>query len=198
MSAKRRFAFSVLASIGLHLGLLAGAASLLSPPNDHFLRDARRGPRLDVTLLAAAPPELVVDAALPPMAEAVRAFSRRAATPREPPGAVRAAPETKPETVYYSAREVDVRAVPLGDIVAINPDLSGRESGVVVLRLLINAGGSVDNVLVVRAEPAGNFGPQILLPFKQARFLPARKSGIAVNSEMLIELRYGAIEEGKP
>jgi TonB family protein len=197
VSAKRRLAFSVLASIGLHLGLLAGAASLLSPPNDHFLRDARRGPRLDVTLLAAAPPELVVDAALPPMADAVRVFSRRA-TPREPPGAARESPEAKPETVYYSAREVDVRAVPLGDIVAINPDLSGRESGVVVLRLLINAGGSVDNVLVVSAEPANKFGPQILLPFKRARFLPARKSGIAVNSEMLIELRYGAIEEGKP
>lgn len=197
MSPRQRLAFSVAASIGLHLGLLAGAASALLPTNDHFLRDASRGPRLDVTLVAAAPPALVVDAALPPMADAVRVFSRRAA-PREPPGAARETPQAKPETVYYSAREVDVRAVPLGDIVPINPDLSGRESGIVVLRLLINATGNVDNVLVLKAEPASSFGPQVLLPFKQARFLPARKAGIAVNSEMLIELRYGALEEGKP
>ena len=147
--------------------------------------------------IAAAPPALVVDAALPPMADAVRVLSKRAAQ-REKPGAEREAPPAKPETAYYSAREVDVRAVPLGEIVPINPDFSGRESGVVVLRVLINAGGSVDNVLVVSAEPANNFGPQLLLPFKRARFLPARKSGIAVNSEMLIELRYGGIEEGKP
>ena len=187
----------MLASIGLHLGLLAGAASLLLPPNDHFLRDARRGPPLDVTLVAAAPPALMVDAALPPMADAVRVFSKRA-PPRETPGAARETPQAKPETVYYSAREVDVRAVPLGDIVAINPDLSGQQSGVVVLRLLINAGGSVDNVLVVSAEPAATFGPEILLPFKQARFLPARKAGIAVNSEMLIELRYGPLAVSKP
>ncbi|HEV3009167.1 MAG TPA: hypothetical protein VGX52_09055, partial [Burkholderiales bacterium] len=67
-----------------------------------------------------------------------------------------------------------------------------------VLRLLINGGGSVDNVLVVNAEPAATFGPEILLPFKQARFLPARKAGIAVNSEMLIELRYGPLAVSKP
>jgi TonB family protein len=197
VNPRGRLGFSVAASIGLHLGLLGGAAKLLSPLNDHFLRDAHRGPPLEVILVAAAPPALVVDAALPPLADAVRVFSRRAA-PREPPSAVAEAPPAKPETAYYSAREVDVRAVPLGEIVPINPDLSGRESGVVVLRVLINAGGSVDNVLVLKAEPASSFGPHVLLPFKQARFLPARKAGIAVNSEMLIELRYGPLEEGKP
>ena len=197
MSPRRRLAFSVAASIGLHLGLLGGAAKLLSPLNDHFLRDAHRGPPLEVILVAAAPPALVVDAALPPMADAVRVLSKRSA-PREKPGAEREAPPAKPETVYYSAREVDVRAVPLGDIVPINPDLSGREAGLVVLRLLINAAGNVDNVLVLKAEPASSFGPHVLLPFKQARFLPARKAGIAVNSEMLIELRYGALEATKP
>jgi len=197
VSPRRRLAFSVAASIGLHLGLLGGAAKLLSPLNDHFLRDAHRGPPLEVILVAAAPPALVVDAALPPMADAVRVLSKRSAS-REKPGAEREAPPAKPETVYYSAREVDVRAVPLGDIVPINPDLSGREAGLVVLRLLINAAGVVDNVLVLRAEPASSFGPEVLLPFKQARFLPARKAGIAVNSEMLIELRYGALETTKP
>jgi TonB family protein len=197
VSARQRLAASLLASFGLHLGLLAGTASMLLPPNDHFLRDASRGPRLEVTLLAAAPPALAVDAALPPMAEALRVFSRRAAK-SEPPGARRESAETKPETMYHSAREVDVRAVPLTEIVPVNPDLSGQQSGRIVLRVLISAGGAVDNVLVVEAEPPTTFGQEILLPFKNARFLPARKAGIAVNSEMLIELRYGALEEGKP
>jgi TonB family protein len=197
VSARQRVAASLLVSLGLHLGLLGGTASLLLPPNDHFLRDAGRGPRLEVTLLAAAPPALAVDAALPPMAEALRVFSRRAAK-SEPPGARRESTEAKTETMYYSAREVDVRAVPLTEIVPVNPDLTGRQSGRVVLRLLIDAGGGVENVLVVEAEPPTTFGPEILLPFKRARFLPARKAGIAVNSEMLIELRYGALEEGRP
>jgi TonB family protein len=197
VSARQRLAASLLASFGLHLGLLAGTASVLLPPNDHFLRDASRGPRLEVTLLAAAPQTLAVDAALPPMAEALRVFSRRAAK-SEPAGARRESAETKPETMYHSAREVDVRAVPLTEIVPVNPDLSGQQSGRIVLRVLISAGGAVDNVLVVEAEPPTTFGQEILLPFKNARFLPARKAGIAVNSEMLIELRYGALEEGKP
>jgi TonB family protein len=112
--------------------------------------------------------------------------------------AASAAPKEKPETLYYSAPEVDVRAVPLGEIVPVNPDLTGRESGSVVLRLYISATGAVDKVVVVRAEPHRIFGPQIMLPFQQARFLPARKSGLAVNSEMLIEVRYGPLEGDKP
>ena len=46
-------------------------------------------------------------------------------------------------------------------------------------------------MVIVRAEPYHTFGPSLLLPFRQARFLPAKKAGVAVNSEMLIELRYG-------
>jgi len=197
VSARQRLAASTLTSLGLHLGALAGAASVLSP-DDRFLLDARRGPRLDVTLVAAAPPALALDAALPPMAEAVRAFSARATPPRPAPAAASAAPEEKPETLYYSANEVDVRAVPLAEIVPVNPDLTGRESGSVVLRLYISATGVVDKVVIVRAEPHHIFGPQIMLPFKHARFLPARKSGLAVNSEMLVELRYGPLEGDKP
>lgn len=196
MTRRGRLSVSMMASLGLHCAALATAASLLLPADDRFLRDALRGPRLEVTLMAAAPPALVVDAAVTPLADAVRVFSKRAA-PRAAPSAAREAPDSKPETVYYSAREVDVRAVPITPIVPVNPDLSGHESGLVVLRLLINSGGRVDNVLVVRAEPAAMFGEEVLLPFKKADFMPARKAGIAVNSEMLIELRYGALAEEK-
>ena len=95
---------------------------------------------------------------------------------------------------YYSAREVDSRAVPLSAIQLVNPDITGTERGIIVLRLYINSRGGVDNVVIVRAEPYHTFGPSLLLPFRQARFAPARKGGMAVNSEMLIELRYGPAE----
>jgi len=35
-----------------------------------------------------------------------------------------------------------------------------------VLRLYINSGGTVDNVVIVRAEPYHTFGPSLLLPFR--------------------------------
>jgi TonB family protein len=95
------------------------------------------------------------------------------------------------DNAYYHATEVDSRAVPLSPIQPANPDITGTEQGIVVLRLYINSTGRVDNVAIVRAEPYHTFGPSLLLPFRQARFVPARKDGVAVNSEMLIELRYG-------
>ncbi len=95
------------------------------------------------------------------------------------------------DNTYYTAAEVDSRAVPLSSIQLANPDITGKENGIVVLRLYINSRGTVDNVVIVRAEPYHTFGPSLLLPFRQARFVPARKGGVAVNSEMLIELRYG-------
>jgi TonB family protein len=95
------------------------------------------------------------------------------------------------DDTYYKAAEVDSRAVPLSAIQPVNPDITGKEQGIVVLRVYINSRGTVDNVVIVRAEPYHTFGPSLLLPFRQARFVPARKGGVAVNSEMLIELRYG-------
>lgn len=95
------------------------------------------------------------------------------------------------DNTYYRAAEVDSRAVPLSAFDLVNPDITGTERGIIVLRLYINSRGSVDNVVIVRAEPYHTFGPSLLLPFRQARFAPARKDGVAVNSEMLIELRYG-------
>lgn len=197
MRPARRLQYALLASLGLHLAALAGAASFLEVP-DHYLADARRGPRLEVTLVAAAPPAFVIDAALRPMEAAVAAYSMRGARAYPEPGAPREAPRLPSESLYYSPRDVDVRAAPLTDIVPINPDLSGQESGVVVLRLLINASGAVDYAMVARAVPERPFGSGLLKPFREARFSAARKNGLPVNSEMLIELRYGDLAEPPP
>jgi len=196
LSSTSRLALCAAVSLGLHAIVLATATALLgSFAGQHYRHDARRGPALEVALVAAPPPALALEGLLAPLDEAIGAFSKPPSRSRARPAERARERQTKPETVYYAAREVDVRAVPLADIVPANPDLTGRESGSVVLRLYINAKGTVDNVLIVKAEPYHTFGPALLLPFKQARFLPARKAGIAVNSEMLIELRYAPDEE---
>jgi TonB family protein len=92
---------------------------------------------------------------------------------------------------YYAAKDVDVRAAPIGDIEPADPDLTGTIGGAVVLRLEISARGTVDRVIVVRADPDYAFGPGAFSAFERARFSPARKAGIPVPSEIMIELHYG-------
>ena len=69
--------------------------------------------------------------------------------------------------------------------------LAALSLGLLLVNPLVSAQEAVDNVVIVRAEPYHTFGPGLLLPFRQARFVPARKGGVAVNSQMLIEVRYG-------
>ena len=164
MQPRARLVTCTLASCALHATAMGTAQSLLS--------GARQGDYL---------------------ADSTRPTVLNVTLPRAP---AHAAPvhARRVDDTYYSAREVDSRAVPLSAIQPANPDITGTERGIVVLRLYINSRGGVDNVVIVRAVPYHTFGPSLLLPFRQARFAPARKDGMAVNSEMLIELRYGPSE----
>jgi protein TonB len=60
----------------------------------------------------------------------------------------------------------------------------------VVLQLLINERGSVDEVAVVRAEPSGVFEKSALAAFDSARFSPGILFGAAVKSQLLVEVQY--------
>src|SRR2546430_2249110 len=161
MQARARLVTCTLASCALHATAMGTAESVLS-----------RGHHGDY--LADRKPAAVLNVTL----ERVRASAASVHA--------RAVDDT-----YYTAAEVDSRAVPLSAIQPANPDITGTERGIIVLRLYINSRGNVDNVVIVRAEPYHTLGPSLLLPFLQAHFAPARKGGVAVNSEMLIELRYG-------
>jgi hypothetical protein len=190
VSPNSRLAICAAASVALHGAALDTAAELRRrSAGGEYYAAAPKLPALDVSVVTVPPEASALKGALPPSGKpttAVRKIAAGAHAPFEKPA--QAAPAV--DTNYYSAHELDVRARPLSDIQPINPDLTGRERGVLVLRLLINERGTVDSVALMKAEPPRMFGPGMLTPFMGARFSPARKGGIAVKSQMLIELRY--------
>ncbi|MCS3804756.1 protein TonB [Chromobacterium alkanivorans] len=82
--------------------------------------------------------------------------------------------------VYYPAGQLERLAEPLAPIVPpILADMPG-DPPAFELRVYINEQGGVDAAQWVGAAPAD--GDAQLEPFRRARFLPARKDGIAVKS----------------
>lgn len=95
-----------------------------------------------------------------------------------------------PAQRYYLASELERPPSPLQAVEAENPVESGSREGFVVLRLLINERGSVDEVAVVRAEPSGVFEKSALAAFGSAQFSPGILFGAAVKSQLLVEVQY--------
>jgi TonB family protein len=155
-----------------------------------------------IAWIEASPPaqlasELPADTAIVASLTPDSAFSMPQSARRADPPPVLASETLLPardspsDSGYYASKDVDVRAAPIGDIEPADPDLSGTIGGAVLLRLEISARGTVDRVVVVRANPDYAFGQGAFAAFERARFSPARKSGIPVPSEMMIELHYG-------
>lgn len=95
-----------------------------------------------------------------------------------------------PAARYYLASELERQPTPQQPVEPENPAESGSREGIVVLRLLINERGTVDEVTVVRAEPSGVFEKSALAAFGSARFSPGMLSGAAVKSQWLVEVQY--------
>jgi TonB family protein len=66
--------------------------------------------------------------------------------------------------------------------------------GTVVLRLLINSGGTVDQVLVEQSDVGGAFESEAIGAFSSARFRPAEKDGLPVNSQLKVEVTFETTE----
>lgn len=193
MSPRSRLLCCLLASFGLHASIAVGAAVLRHRVNDDYRTDAPRTPLQARLSVNPPPPAAVPSPTQSALASTPAIYGDPARRPpsQEPPAA------SGGDSPYYAAREVDVRARPLGEIQLSNPDLTGNERGIVVLKVLVNAEGRVDNVVVVRAEPFHTFGPGLLTPFLNARFSPARKGGRPVKSQLLVEVRYGEPEPAR-
>jgi outer membrane biosynthesis protein TonB len=95
---------------------------------------------------------------------------------------------------YYTAREVDQRAMPLQEPALYNP-LNGPAAGAtakVVLLLLINENGGVDSVATLESRSFGPYDAIARNAFASIRFSPALKDGRPVKSQKVIEVIYGS------
>jgi len=93
---------------------------------------------------------------------------------------------------YYGPRDLDVRPQVKTHVMPEYPkDLPAGVRGRVVLDLYVSASGTVDRVVVVRAEPKGRFEQSAVKAFSAARFTPGQRKGVAVQSRLRIEVSFG-------
>jgi periplasmic protein TonB len=106
-------------------------------------------------------------------------------------------PGLPPAPAYFAGGKLDPGPRPLEDVDPLYPEEAQQQEGSVVLRLLINEAGIVDNAAVVRAYPTGLFERSALEAFGQAKFSPGRILGVAVKSQITIEVLFTPINRGK-
>ena len=107
-----------------------------------------------------------------------------------------AEPGLPPAPAYLSGGQLDPGPRPLKDVEPAFPDEAGLQHGIVVLRLLINEFGVVDQAAVVRSAPKGLFEKSALEAFAAARFSPGMLLGLPVKSQVTIEVEFAPFNRG--
>jgi periplasmic protein TonB len=137
-----------------------------------------------------APNAAASEALLKPVPPTTAALTAPVTLPAAAANELPAAPQ------YRAAGSLDPGPKPLSDINPDYPARAGQQQGIVVLRLLINEQGVVDNVAVVRATPLGYFEESALEAFGKALFSPGKLLGVAVKSQITIEVEFMPINRG--
>jgi len=190
---QRRLAVGLGLSLLAHGLLVAGvrpmtADPILFRPLQVQLQAVAREP--DPALLAtpAPAPDAVMAPAGSPPVEASE-FPKPA---RPVAGAVagRSTDPRLPLDRYFTSNEVDVRAEPLNDPPLIYPDHAYRMRvrGKVVLRILIDERGNVDDVSVLESRPPQVFDGAALDAARALQFSPALRHGRAVKTQKTVEV----------
>jgi TonB family protein len=96
----------------------------------------------------------------------------------------------------YRATGLDPPPTPLHDIEPEYPTHQGLREGVVVLRLLINEKGIVDEAIVVRSFPPGVFDSSAVVAFGSAKFSPGMFLGLPVKSQLTVEVEFMPTNRG--
>ena len=96
------------------------------------------------------------------------------------------------DPTYYPAQQLDVYPQPLTPIKLSYPDFAAaqRVDGQLLLRLLIDEFGVVDEASVVESRPEGYFEEGALTILRATRFSPARKQGQPVKSRVLLQVSF--------
>lgn len=92
---------------------------------------------------------------------------------------------------YLPAEELDERPLIRTAVHPRFPEDAKVPRGLVVLELRISETGVVDEIVAQSAVPPGVFESAAREAFAPALFTPGRKGGVAVKSQVSIELRFG-------
>ncbi|MFH2211311.1 MAG: TonB family protein [Pseudomonadota bacterium] len=202
-----KLALTLAASLILHFALIFGLQIRAAPSTSHVSRviQARlvEAPDIAPAVVTAQPPEpesLVVEAQEAPLPPPEPQTPDSAATSPQASAAVPEMNTSLPsievplieDPTYYPALEVDVHPTALKIIQPIYPDeaASANVTGSVVLVLLLDESGKVQELSVEEANPAGMFEQSALAAFRNARFSPAQRNGRVVKSRMRIKVTY--------
>jgi protein TonB len=102
------------------------------------------------------------------------------------------------DPTYYPAKQLDVYPQPLTAIKLDYPESAAAEriDGRLLMLLLIDEFGVVNEASVVEAHPEGYFEETTLSVFRATRFSPAQKQGHPVKSRVLLQVKYLYGESG--
>lgn len=204
--AGERFALTLAGSLILHFALVFGLQirSQISPPAPATIIQARL---VDAPLDSHQPESVPPDSpAIKLQTEEVLPIPQNVSEPvpqqeQATPSAAPAEKNTSLPTIevpliedptYYTAKEVDVHPSALKVIRPAYPEeaASANVTGSVVLLLLLDEGGKVQEISVEEATPPGYFEKSAVAAFRNARFTPAQRQGRVVKSSMRIKVSY--------
>lgn len=135
---------------------------------------------------AAAPASAAAGLSAQPSAPEPTPLAAAAPQPGTPFG-LREAPR------YYPPSQLDVRPYLLTRVEPVYPQGAPPDGGQAVLRLLIGEDGKVERVVVVSSEPLDKFGEAAAAAFGDAQFSAGKLNGVAVKSQLLIEMKFSAL-----
>jgi len=197
--ARRRFGAALFVSAFIHAllsaGLAPGSAGRSHPgPTTQALPIAVRLVVPEAPLPVTAPVAKAAPLLQPaPPRRAREDITARpaevpSATPARPAGA---GPAQIPDPTYYAARQLDVYPALIGTLEVRYPGAADAK-GRVLLLVLIDAAGVVDDVSVVESDAPAYLDEDVRQALGAARFKPALRSGLPVKSRLLVAIDYGA------
>ena len=103
------------------------------------------------------------------------------------------------DPTYYTAKQLDVIPKPIAEIRLNFPEIAsanGILEGNLLLLVLIDEFGVVNDVSVIDAQPAGYFEDAARGAFRSVRWVPARIGARAVKSRIQLRVRYVPDDKG--
>ena len=202
-----RILLALLVSASMHLwfagGAPSGAVRMTVPPPVQRL-EVRLAPRATASdsvepgragayleRVAPAPEAERAERAVIRSSPAVEPGGGGRPTPSGSEAAAPAAPVLT-DPVYYSARELDVYPMPLAPLHFDYPAhlRAARAGAGVLVRVLLDEAGAVEEATVIAAHPAGPFEEHARAALAAARFTPGRRDGKAVKSQLTVRVGF--------